>query len=90
MGRPGRRRRPRHRFLTWFLATQTSSTVPFWDAVTTALSLMAVYGQAMKRWESWLLWMAADVIYVPLYHYKGLDLTALLYVGFFLLCLRDC
>lgn len=74
--------------LTWFLAAQTPSTVPFWDAVTTALSLMAVYGQAMKRWESWLLWMAADVVYVPLYHYKGLNLTALLYVGFFLLCVK--
>ena len=49
---------------------------------------MAVYGQAMKRWESWLLWMAADVLYVPLYHHKGLDLTAILYVGFFLLCLK--
>jgi nicotinamide mononucleotide transporter len=28
------------------------------------------------------------VLYVPLYHYKGLDLTALLYVGFFLLCVK--
>jgi nicotinamide mononucleotide transporter len=74
--------------LTWFLAALTPSTVPFWDAVTTTLSLLAVYGQALKRWESWLLWMAADVIYVPLYHYKGLDLTAILYVGFFLLCVK--
>ena len=74
--------------LTWFLATQTPSTVPFWDAVTTALSLLAVYGQAKKRWESWFLWMAADVVYVPLYLYKGLDLTAILYIGFFLLCVK--
>lgn len=74
--------------LTWFLASQTPSTVPFWDAITTTLSLMAVYGQAKKRWESWLLWMAADVIYIPLYHHKGLDLTAILYVGFFLLCVK--
>ena len=74
--------------LTWFLATLTPSTVPFWDALTTALSLLATYGQAKKRWESWLLWMAADVVYVPLYVVKGLDLTAILYVGFFLLCLQ--
>ena len=74
--------------LTWFLATLTPSTVPFWDALTTALSLLATYGQAKKRWESWLLWMAADVVYVPLYVAKGLDLTALLYVGFFLLCVQ--
>ncbi len=74
--------------LTWFLETQTPSTVPFLDAVTTVISLMAVYGQAKKKWESWLLWMAADVIYVPLYHHKGLDLTAILYVGFFALCVK--
>jgi nicotinamide mononucleotide transporter len=74
--------------LTWFLQTQTPSTVPFFDAVTTVISLLAVWGQAKKKWESWLLWMTADVIYVPLYHHKGLDLTALLYIGFFLLCVK--
>lgn len=74
--------------LTWFLDTQTPSTVPFWDSVTTMLSLLAVYGQAMKRWESWLIWMTADVVYVPLYLHKGLTLTAILYVGFFLLCVK--
>ena len=58
------------------------------DAITTTLSLMATYGQAKKKWESWLLWMTADVIFIPLYHYKGLTLTAILYVGFFLLCVK--
>lgn len=75
-------------FLTWFLDTQTGSTVPLADAVTTTLSLMATYGQAKKKWESWLLWMTADIIYIPLYHHKGLDLTALLYIGFFALCVK--
>lgn len=74
--------------LTWFLASYTGSTVPLADGVTTALSLMATYGQAKKKWESWLLWMLADVIYVPLYQYKGLTLTAILYVGFFALCVK--
>ena len=74
--------------LWWFLDTATSSTVPFWDAVTTALSLLATWGQVNKRWESWLLWIAADLVYVPLYLHKGLTLTALLYVGFLVLCIR--
>lgn len=64
----------------------TSSTVPVWDALTTVLSLMATWGQIHKKIESWILWMVADVIYVPLYVYKGLTLTAILYVGFFALC----
>ena len=70
----------------WFLAAATTSTVPFWDALTTAVSLAATWGQCRKKVESWWLWMAVDVAYVPLYGYKGLWLTALLYVGFFCLC----
>jgi nicotinamide mononucleotide transporter len=64
----------------------TDSTVPFWDALTTAISLTAQYMLARKIIDNWWLWMAADVIYVALYIYKGLYLTAVLYVIFFALC----
>lgn len=73
--------------LTVFLGRMTDSTVPFWDALTTALSLAATYGQCRKLIESWYLWIAADLVYIPLYVYKSLYLTSLLYAGFLALCI---
>lgn len=72
--------------LAFFLRRFTDSTVPVWDAFTTALSLAAIYGQTKKYVESWWLWITVDIIYVPLYLYKQLRLTSVLYFVFFLLC----
>ncbi|HEX5418878.1 MAG TPA: nicotinamide riboside transporter PnuC [Gammaproteobacteria bacterium] len=69
------------------LAHVTDSTVPFWDALTTVLSLVAQFMLSRKWLENWYVWIAADVVYVGLYLYKGLFLTTALYVGFMALCI---
>ncbi|MBV9849922.1 MAG: nicotinamide mononucleotide transporter [Armatimonadetes bacterium] len=61
-------------------------SAPFWDALTTALSLAAQYLLTKKLIENWHVWMSADVIYVALYAYKHLYLTGGLYLLFLALC----
>ena len=69
------------------LAHNTDSPVPLWDASVLVLSLVATYAQAVKVVESWWLWIAVDVISVPLYVARALYPTALLYALFLALCI---
>ena len=65
---------------------------PLWDALTTVASIVAIYWQARKIYESWILWLSVDVVYFGLYGSQGLWLTALTQVAFGIMCvigLRD-
>lgn len=64
----------------------TDSTVAGWDALTTALSLVAQFMLSRKWIAHWYFWIAADIVYIPLYIHKGLWLTALLYAIFLIMC----
>lgn len=64
-----------------------NGAAPFWDAMTTILSLVAQYLLCQKRYENWFFWIAVDLICVPLYLSRGLPLTAFLYGIFLLLCI---
>lgn len=55
-------------------------------AFTTAISLAAQFLLNCKRIENWAFWIGADVIYIPLYVVKRLDLTAIVYVLFLAMC----
>lgn len=68
--------------LTFIVGRYTNSTTPLPDAFTTALSLVATWMAAKKIIENWHVWVLADLIYVGLYIYKGLYLTAVLYFIF--------
>jgi nicotinamide mononucleotide transporter len=65
----------------------TDSPVPTWDSLALALSLVATYGQARKLVESWWIWIAVDIVSVPLFLNRGLPLIALLYFVYLLICI---
>lgn len=55
---------------------------PFWDALTTILSLIAHFYLMGRYLESWYVWIAVDIIYVPLYASRELYVTSALYLVF--------
>ncbi|HVT79770.1 MAG TPA: nicotinamide riboside transporter PnuC, partial [Phycisphaerae bacterium] len=68
--------------LFWSTLRYIGGSASFWDALTTAICLGAQWLLNRKRLENWILWIVADCIYVPLYLYKQLYLTSLLYAVF--------
>ena len=62
-----------------FLLKQTSASFPFVDSFCTACSLVAQVFLARKVLENWLIWIFVDIIYVGVYIFKDLHLTAVMY-----------
>jgi nicotinamide mononucleotide transporter len=63
----------------YVLENHTSSDVALMDAFLTSGSLLATYMSAQKWLENWLVWIFVNSLYIVLYIYKDLHLTALLY-----------
>ena len=65
--------------IAWILIRFTDSSVPWADAFTTALSIIAMWMLARKYIEQWWVWFVVDVTSAALYIYKDLYFTAALY-----------
>lgn len=66
--------------ISWILKYHTDSPVPFGDAATTALSIVATYMLARKMIEHWLIWVVVDLVSAGLYICKGLWPTVILFL----------
>jgi nicotinamide mononucleotide transporter len=71
--------------LGYVLATHTDAVLPYLDSALTVASLAAQWLMTRKVLECWLLWIAVDVVYVPMFVSRGLPATALLYAVFLVL-----
>jgi nicotinamide mononucleotide transporter len=68
-----------------YMAHQTDASFPYLDAFIAIASVVAQALTSRRKLESWLLWIAVDVIAIGVYAAKDLYITAGLYTLF--LCL---
>ena len=66
-------------FLLGSVLKLTPASYPFIDSFCTACSLVAQVFLARKVLENWLIWIFVDIIYVGVYIFKNLELTAIMY-----------
>ena len=60
----------------------TDAALPFMDSFLSSTSLVAQWMMTKKLLENWLVWISVDVLYVGMFIFKGLYLTAGLYAVF--------
>jgi nicotinamide mononucleotide transporter len=67
------------------LARFTDAALPYLDSVTTSTSLVAQWMMTRKILENWAVWAVVDVVYIGMFIFKHLYLTAGLYSVFLVL-----
>ena len=60
----------------------TDAALPMLDSQLAAFSLLATYWTSRKHIATWILWVFVDIVYVAMFIYKALYLTAGLYAAF--------
>jgi nicotinamide mononucleotide transporter len=63
----------------------TNAALPYLDSATTSTSLVAQWMMTKKLLENWIVWVTVDVVYIGMFIYKSLYVTALLYLVFLIL-----
>lgn len=65
--------------IAYVLVNYTDSPLPYWDAFTTSVSIVATWMLARKILEQWWLWIVVNLVSLGLYVYKGLYPTVVLF-----------
>jgi len=71
-----------------YLKIAQNPKYPLIDSGLTIFSLTAIYLQAKKYLENWILWIAVDLVYVPMYYYAEKYQTSVLYSILILLSIK--
>jgi nicotinamide mononucleotide transporter len=73
--------------LSSILAGRTSAVYPYLDSLLVTTSLVAQWMMTRKIVENWALWIALDMVYVPMWLSRGFYPTAALYAVFLVLAI---
>ncbi len=60
---------------------------PYLDTFTTGAAFAAMWMMANKKLENWILWIAVNIVSVPLYFIKGFGFTGIQYSVFLILAI---
>lgn len=69
------------------LSRWTNASLPYVDSLMSVMSLIAQWMMAKKLLESWLVWIAVDLLSIGMYFAKGLYPTLLLYTVYLVLAI---
>lgn len=61
------------------------AALPYWDSITSTLSVAGMWLTTKKKIENWYYWLLVDIIATGVYYYKGLYFYSALYfiyIGF--------
>lgn len=61
------------------------AALPYWDSVTSILSVTGMWLTAKKKIESWYYWLVVDILATGIYFYKALYFYAVLYMVYIVL-----
>ena len=73
--------------VTYLMHRYTDASVPYLDGFIAVMSLIAQWLLTKKKLESWLFWIAVDVMAVGVFWYKQLYFTSGLYTIFLFLAI---
>ncbi|MEY5048378.1 MAG: hypothetical protein RLZZ175_1737 [Bacteroidota bacterium] len=68
--------------MAYLLKQYTNASMPQLDAFLTSMSISATWLLTKKYRENWIYWIFADILYVGLFFYKEMHITAILYIIF--------
>jgi nicotinamide mononucleotide transporter len=68
--------------------TDFRKITPFLDTFTTGIFFAGMWLMANKKLENWTLWIAGNIVSIPLYFVKGYGFTGIQYTIFLILAIQ--